>query len=347
MRVVSRFEENLLKLLHGLLQRAPREQTWPLLHKRLPRPACLSPDAVALVQDTLAKGTVTLLARLGWRRERFLRDGRATEGRLWERTPPEEQALSFSRHSLELLMQLASGTLGNGVPPAAALTVGDRLLLLLALETFQSEIGKELRTTWTPLWHDGLCRLWFFDTLQNSDDEPIALDWSPWMTGAGAAILETMQDRLAQRWVAVERTKADVVEVARMRTLGGTQQRVWSSYLDALDAAGRRDLARCLVQAARRLQREGLDVKHWTGQLDFGGMRLADRAVVYRAALALMQQVLRLQSWEHEARSIGYFDEGYAASQLWKADWERSEGDLCAERARALLDEAQPLGATT
>ena len=46
-----------------------------------------------------------LLARAGgWRRERQLRSGQRVEGRLWERTPPGELGLTFSRQSLELLM---------------------------------------------------------------------------------------------------------------------------------------------------------------------------------------------------------------------------------------------------
>lgn len=347
MRVVTRFEANLLKLLSCLLQRTPLDQAGPALRRKLPRPTCLSPDAIALVQNMLATGTVTLLARLGWRRERFLRSGQAVTGRLWERTPPEELALTFSRHSLELLLQLTSGTLGSAVPPVSALTVGDRLLLLLALDTFEDDIGKELRTKWTPLHHDGLCRLWFLDTLHDGAGEPAALDWTPWTTGAGAAILETVQDRLARAWFCVERAKEGIVEVARLRTVGRTQQRVWSSYLDALDAAGRRDLARCLLQAARQVLREMPEARCWTGRLDLAGMRLADRVALYHEALTLMQQVLRLASWEQEARAIGYFDEGYAACQHWKADWERLEGDDCAERARALLDEIQPLGRTT
>src|SRR5262245_54049329 len=90
MKAVSRFEANLLRILHGVLGRAPAEQVVPLVQKRLPRPKCLRREAVELVQDALGKGTVWILAREGWRRERFLRGGTVRDGRLWQRTPPVE-----------------------------------------------------------------------------------------------------------------------------------------------------------------------------------------------------------------------------------------------------------------
>jgi hypothetical protein len=52
----------------------------------------------------------------------------------------------------------------------------------------------------------------------------------------------------------------------------------------------------------------------------------------------------RMGRWNLRARGIGYYDEGYAAAQLWKADWEDLAGDrLCAE-SRARLHALEPLG---
>ena len=57
-------------------------------------------------QDALGKGTVELLARAGgWRPEAFLRNGKAKEGRLWDRTPPRELGLPFSRYQTFVLEQ--------------------------------------------------------------------------------------------------------------------------------------------------------------------------------------------------------------------------------------------------
>ena len=54
----------------------------------------------------------------------------------------------------------------------------------------------------------------------------------------------------------------------------------------------------------------------------------------------------RLQQWERRARSVGFFDEGYHASQLWKADWERFEGDVLTERAQAVIRQLDPMRQT-
>src|SRR5438094_9971884 len=99
MNYVSRFEANLLRVLYSVFGRVPVEQILPIVLGALPRPHCLSRDAVDLVQDALAKGCVQWLARNGgWRRERHLRGTRAVEGRLWERTPLAELNLEFCVH---------------------------------------------------------------------------------------------------------------------------------------------------------------------------------------------------------------------------------------------------------
>ena len=41
-----------------------------------------------------------------------------------------------------------------------------------------------------------------------------------------------------------------------------------------------------------------------------------------------------LARWQKQARTVGYFDEGYAGSQMWKADWEAADGDATAAPAR-------------
>jgi FtsH ternary system domain X6 len=342
-KAISRFEVNLLRAFRGLLQQAPVEQVLPLLTRRLPRPKCLSRDAVELIQDTLAKGCVQFLARSGWMRERFLRDAKIAEGRLWQRTPPAELGLTFSGNALEFLLQLVSGTIGKVVPKVNDLTLGDRLLLFLAFDVLrQTELAGELRKEWLPLHQDGLCRLAFIEELAEGPGR-FRIDWLTWTTGLGASILETLQGWLADRWTALERKKETITTPARIRKIGATQTRVFGEYLDVLDQASRWDLARCFLDAGRRLLRDQPTARKWTGNLDVSNQRVADRVATYRDALAFVQQMERLDQWNQRAGSVGYFDEGYAASQLWKADWERLEGAQMCERARAILHEVEPV----
>jgi hypothetical protein len=74
-------------------------------------------------------------------------------------------------------------------------------------------------------------------------------------------------------------------------------------------------------------------------------VRLADRAEVYRAALVVLRHLERLRQWDQQARTVGYFDEGYAAGQLWKAEWEHWAGEGLWARAQAVLRELEPFAA--
>ena len=44
-----------------------------------------------------------------------------------------------------------------------------------------------------------------------------------------------------------------------------------------------------------------------------------------------------------KARAIGYFDEGYAAAQLWKSDWDDAGGAQICQHADAILREIELL----
>jgi hypothetical protein len=128
-----------------------------------------------------------------------------------------------------------------------------------------------------------------------------------------------------------------------MLALGRSQERVLTAFLDALEASGRMDLARFLLRAATRLLPPGAVAALWIGGLQTGGLRLADRAAVYHAAVAFLWQMQRLQTWAQRARSVGYFDEGYQAAQLWKADWEQYQGDELVARAQRIVQQTDLL----
>jgi hypothetical protein len=352
MRVVSRFEANLLVILQFFLRRVPGEQALPLLSKPLKRPRCLSRDAVELVQDTLAKGCMLLLARAGgWRRERHLRGERIAEGRLWERTLPAELGLAFSGHALRFLIWVTAVQLpgGSEQPWSASedeLTLADRLLLYYAYGAVRlsKEIAAKLRAL-APVRRHALCRLAYpEDYAGEGADGPI--DFAPWTGGLGAAILEALQPELAQRWQEVERGKGRIFEGPHMRALGQAQEQVLAAFFQAVEAADRRDLARFLLQAMAGLLAGQPAAHAWVGALQSGTGRLADRVDAWRMAMALVRQVGRLRQWEQRARQIGYLDDGYVAGQLWKADWESWEGETLYTRAQALLRQIEPFAGT-
>ena len=340
MKFVSRYEANLLRILHGILGQAPLSQVLPLLGQ-IPRPLCLSRDAVDLVQDALAKGLPLHLARLGgWRRERFLRDGQPREGRLWRRTPPADLGLSFTAYSMEYLLWLTSAKAREEKPKASNRpTLGDELLVALGFDTFARTEAAATCRVWPGLDGNGLCVLLYPDEILLAKE----LDWTPWLQEPGSSLLEALQTRLSERWLEMERGKAVIDDPGAMRRLGDAQQTVLTGFLDAADAAGRRDLARFLLATAAALLEDGPNARRWIGALDVGNLRLAERVHAYRAALAFVRILTRLNQWEQDARNVGYFEEGYHAAQLWKADWERFGGGDLYRRAAAILAEVEPL----
>lgn len=351
MKVVSRFEANLLRILHFFLGRVPGEQALPLVAVGLKAPGCLGRLAVGLVQDALAKGTALLLARAGgWRRERHLRGEAVAVGRLWERTPPRELGLAFSGETLDFLIWVTAVDPKKPKefvwkPELPKLTLGDQALLYFAYAALREENAhQDLGLAPRPAFlRHGLCRLAFPEDFAGvKDDEPP--DFAPWTGGAGACMLEALQPALAARWLEVERGKEDVSDYARMRALGRSQELVLDAYHQAVESAGRLDPARFLLRAAAGLLPEGAAAQNWVGGLQApAGTRLADRAETYRAATAFLRSLERMAGWTSRARRTGYFDEGYAASQLWLADWERCDGDARLARAREIIRHLDPL----
>ncbi len=345
MKVVNRFEANLLRILHYLLQQASAEQARKYLEMPLPAPKCLSRGAIELVQDTLAKGTMLLLARTGgWRRERCLRGPTVVEGRLWERTAPTDLAFRFSGGSLEFLIWITSISPEKSRevawnPNLKTLTPGDQLLLYFAFVALhQDDWHRRLYLVHRPVFcRHALCRLAFPEDFGGATAQRV--DFVPWVEGAGW-VLEAVQWELANRWLEIERSKENIVEPARMCALGRSQEAILTAYLEALEKAQRFDLARFLLQSAARLLGSTGEpsARSWTEALHFPpGVRLAERSDTYRAALAFLRTLDRLAGWTQRARNVGYFDEGYAAAQLWLADWERWNGDRLHRRAQVVV----------
>ena len=71
--------------------------------------------------------------------------------------------------------------------------------------------------------------------------------------------------------------------------------------------------------------------------------RLAERYEIQARAAVLPRVLQQLGQWECRARGIGYLDEGYAAAQLFKSDWEAAGASAALTVAERLLRELQPV----
>jgi hypothetical protein len=347
---VPRFEYNLLRILRFLLGQMPAEQAATLVYNWfLPPPPCLSRTCVRLAKDMLAKGLVIHLVRAGgWRRERFLRGNQPVEGRVWERVPLDVRRLEFGEHTLRFLVWLTAEKPTDSIDewdaPPAERTAADELFLAMAFDALRplQDVFQSLSAK-SAFRANPLC--WLLSPGDFATDEPAPPVFDPWLTGSRAAILECLQPVLTQRWIRSERSKGQISDWKRMRQQGRAEHATLTAFLAAAEKAGRPDLVRFVLRAAAAvLTGNEPTPAFWTGGLQVTGPpRLADRLETQRAALALPRQLETLQRWERRARAVGYWDEDYPTSQLWKADWEAAGGDDLAARARRVLEQLEPL----
>ncbi len=348
-QAVSRFEFNLLRLLRFVLGHMPPEQAVNYLSAKLPCPPCLSAAAVRIAEDTIAKALVLHLVRAGgWRRESHLRSGVPTAGRVWDRTPLSERELVFSKHPLTFLMWLTAEKVTDtkepwDVPPGS-LTPADELFFAVAYDNLRQEpnvgavLAEKRAFTGNPL-------LWLFHPAELAGPDITPPAFQPHTAGVRAVILECLNPLLAERWTQAERMRGQEGDWKRMRVIGTAFNRTLTEFLAACGQANRPDLARFVLTAARAiLTQPGLTPQYWTGGLHGQGPpRLADRLETQRAAVVLPRHMATLQGWDRKARGVGYWDDDYQASQLWKGDWERAGGDRLTATAHRILEQLEPL----
>ena len=348
-RQVSKFEFNLLRILRFIVGHFPSDQGMQLIRTSASRPECISNTAIDLVKDTLRKACVLFLVKQGgWRNDRYLRDGQPTGGRVWERIPLDERALEFSPPVLEFLIWATAEkvvdtkTAWDAAPKA--LTPADELFFWMAFDSIRTdpELLALLRRK-TAFRQNPLCWISFPGDVAG-DDEPSPPDLARLFAGQLAVYLECLQVHLVHRWIRSERMKGQIGDWRVMRQQGRAEFVALQAFLAAAAAAGRFDLARFVLRVNAALFAGEMTPTFWTGGLQGSGPpRLAERLETQRAALALPRQMGLLAEWQERALTVGFFDEGYQASQMWKAEWESLNGDQVAARARAVVEMVEPL----
>jgi hypothetical protein len=304
---------------------------------------------VDLVKDTLAKACVLFLVRQGgWRNDRFLRDSEPVVGRVWERNPLDERSLVFSSAILEFLIWATAEKVHDAKLPwdAAPLTLtpADELFFWIVLDAVRidPDLLAALRKK-EAFRRNPFCWISFPGDMVVGDEADVP-DLAPLFEGKMAVFLEGLQTHLEHRWIRSERMKGQIGDWKAMRQQGRAEFASLQVFLSAAEKANRADLARFMLRANSALFTGDMTPVFWTGGLQGSGPpRLADRLATQRSALALPRQMETLEAWQQRARSVGFFDSDYQASQLWKSEWEAYNGDRVAERARAAIEMLEPL----
>ncbi len=307
----------LARAIAGLGQYAPVED---LLRGRHLVPPRFSPGALHVLRDTLAKGSVLALARCGgWRTLRDVRDGQARSGRLWERHPPP--ALHFSPLTLQVLRWLLEQPLvTHGAVPLdveGTPTPADELFLFLCCRLVAGTPCAPALGAQPVFRRAALCWLGFPEQFGPAPPALDAAAFAP-LLADGAWLLEGLQLELARRWRALEESKPGLASPADSLALGTAQEAVLSAFLDAVDAAGRRDLAGFLLAAARPLVAQ--PASRWVEGLS-ASASLSSRADAARAAAAFFRALGRLSRWDAEHRAVRFFDDGYESAQHLLSEW--------------------------
>jgi len=230
-------------------------------------------------------------------------------------------------------------------PEHDQLTHGDLLVLFFAHEGLRDTVeglGAPTLRKRAPYMHHALCWLAYPEDFIGVPNEG-GPRFGPWVDGVGACILEALQPELLARWVHVEASKERIESPQVMRDLGLAQDRALEAFLTAIEKAGRRDLGRFLLRAAHQLLGPNAHAGMWTGALQMGGQRLADRAATYQAATVMLRHMERLAGWTRWARSVWRFDEEFPSAQLWLSDWEQYDGDDLVSRAQNIIRALDPM----
>ncbi|AEI66347.1 hypothetical protein [Corallococcus macrosporus] len=307
----------LARAVVGLGQYAPVED---LLRNRHDVPAKLSPGAMHVLRDTLAKGGVLALVRCGgWRQQHTVRDGQPRSGRLWERHAPP--ALRFSPLSFRVLRwMLAQPLTKHGAMPLqedGAPTLADELVLFLCCRLVAGSPCAPALGAQPLFRRSALCWLGFPEQFGTHRPELDAAAFAP-LLADGAWLLEALRLELAQRWRALEESKRTITSPAEALALGTAQEAVLTAFLDAVDGAGRRDLAGFLLEAARPLLEQ--PASRWVEGLSTAAT-LSSRAEAARAAAAVLRILGRLARWDAEHRAVRFFDDDYDTAQRLLSEW--------------------------
>ena len=319
---VSPTEHELLSLaraIMGLGQYAPVEDLLRGRHTTVP--PRLSPGALHVLRDTLAKGGVLAMARCGgWRGRRHLHGGQPVSGRLWERH--KAPALHFSPLTVHTLRWLLEQPLVKhgcaALPENTAPTLADELFLYLCCRLVAGTPCAQAVGAQLAIRRSALCWLGFPDVLGSGIPPTLGAHSFAPLLADGAWLLEALQEDLAARWRKQEESKRFLFEPADLQRLGHAQENVLTAFLDAVDAAGRRDLAGFLLDAGRPLLEQ--PASRWVEGLSLTAA-LSARSAAARSAGALLRALGRLARWDAEHRAVRFFDDTYDAAQLLLSDW--------------------------
>lgn len=287
----------------------------------------LAPSAMRVLEDTLRKGSVHLLARLGGAANIVRPDtGNTKPARAYDvRAAP---ALSFGTYTFQLIRWLARTPLGqNAVTPFAVMpeTVGDELMAYLALRLVA---GKRFETTVAvqPGIAGALAWLGFARAIARNVTDAPGPDFDVLLASAdGRLVVECLAGDLAQHWAKTAGWgPREMLELDVASRIGARERTVLDSFLDAAARVDRWDLATFLVEAARAIVPPGARPDAVAARMAppvRPGGTLRARTEARQRSGALFQVLPRLARHYEELALVRFIDDGYDVAQATLSSW--------------------------
>ncbi len=289
----------------------------------------LGPSAMGILEDTLAKGVVKMLARLGGAEPRLRPGASASAARVFEvRGAP---VLAFGPYTFELLRWLTASALDD--PSTTELdaiprTLGDHVVAYLALRLVVDTRLERVVARQPALRRSSLAWLGHAGALARKEHagEPPAIAELLALDDA-RTVVECLAGDLAQRWIRASRVSTDSGQLAIPDALriGAAQQRTLTDFLDALERLGRWDLATFLVDAGTRLLKPGTTTSDVAARalapVSNTGL-LRERTEVRRRSGAVFHALGRIGARREQLSLVRFFEDGYDEAQLLLGSWE-------------------------
>ena len=347
---VSEFEFNLLRILKFIYKSYPLSSGAQLIKTKIVNKEPLSDEALHLIKDILSKGTVLFLVRSGgWRNDKYLKDNHPVEGRVWERIPLEDRTLTFSYNVLSFLIWITKEEIHKTqeewecdveyITPADEIFFWHVFNACISDHEIMNVLCKQKVFN-----HNLLCWITSAYYASNKKLRTTLPDMPNMCVGLRSVVMECVQSYLVDRILLSEKSKPSIKDWNVMRIQGNGEYQALNMFIKQAEETGRKDLAKFILNTNYKLLQSDLKAEFWhSGLTDKAPSRLADRLETRRASLALPRQMAELSKWYQQAMEVGYFDEDYQASQLFKDMWEKMDGNNTAMKAKNIVDSIDPL----
>jgi hypothetical protein len=305
----------------------------------------VGPSGMRVLEDTLAKGVVKTLARLGGARPRIRPGGDGNKPvRVFEvRGTPK---LSFSPYTFELLRWLTNTPLhakDSAKLTTNPRTLGDEVIAYLTLRLVEGRRLERVVAS-SPGVRSSFTWLGFVRPLaRHSSDslEPPTIE-KAFSTEDRKIVLECLAGDLTRRWLTtIVWDEHDILDPDQAMKIGTFERAILTSYLDTVEKTNRWDLATFIVEAGTRALPKGAAPKDIAGRVSprvraEGTLRA--RTEARRRAGALFQALGRLAKKRDELALVRFMDDDYEIAQKLLSAWEmlpreaftRAEGVLTA-----------------